>query len=107
MAIAPSTTPNVVLSNPTVRLVANIVLGALGIILGTIIAVDGSTNAFDLSDYTVPISVGYAYLCGVFQIAVSAPNVPRASTGITPDEAEADRNALLSIPPTATEPNLY
>lgn len=74
--IAPTETPNVVVGNPQVRRIANIALGALGIIVGTAIVVDGSTPAFDITAITVPVFAGYAYVASLFQIAVTVPNIP-------------------------------
>lgn len=70
-------TPNVVVQNPTVRRYANIVLSAAGLILGTLVAVDGATTAFDLTAFTIPAFVGYGWLAGAFGLAVTTPNVPR------------------------------
>ena len=73
----PSYTPNVVVGNPHVRFVANWVIGAAAIILGVTAAVDGASPAFDLSWLVAPISAGVLTLAGLFNVAVSAPNVPR------------------------------
>lgn len=69
-------TPNVVVENPNVRRAANIFLGIVGLIVGTAVVVDASTPAFDISAITIPVTVGYAYLAGVFGLAVTAPNIP-------------------------------
>lgn len=69
-------TPNLVVSNPTVRRYANVVLSVVGIILGTVVVVDGATDAFDLSAFTVPALAGYAYLSATFGLAVTTPNIP-------------------------------
>ena len=73
----PSNTPNVVVENPNVRRVANIALGVVGLLVGTAIVVDGSSPAFDISDYTNPISAGYVYLSSAFGFIVTIPNIPR------------------------------
>lgn len=70
-------TPNVVVQNPTVRKIAGIVLGALGLALGTVVVVDGASPAFDLTAYTGPVTAGYLYLSSVFGLVVTVPNVPR------------------------------
>ncbi|KQQ65691.1 hypothetical protein [Microbacterium sp. Leaf320] len=72
----PTETPNVVVQNPTVRKTAGIVLGAVGIALGTVVVVDGAAPAFDLTEYTGPITAGYLYLSSLFGLAVTVPNVP-------------------------------
>ena len=35
-----------------------------------------STPAFDLTEYTGPITAGYLYLSSLFGLAVTVPNVP-------------------------------
>ena len=71
----PTETPNVVVQNPTVRKAAGIILGAVGIALGTVV-VDGAAPAFDLTEYTGPTTAGYLYLSSLFGLAVTVPNVP-------------------------------
>lgn len=73
----PTETPNVVVENPNIRRGANIVLGVVGILVGTAVVVDGSTDAFDISAITTPIFTGYAYLASIFGLAVTLPNIPR------------------------------
>ncbi len=73
----PQQTPNVVVKNPAVRRVATTVLGIVGVSLGTAIVVDGSTDAFDITAITGPISAAYLYLGSVFGLAVTVPNVPK------------------------------
>lgn len=70
-------TPNVVVANPSVRRVAGIVLGAVGVILGTAVVVDGATGAFDITAVTTPVTAGYLYLSSLFGLAVTVPNIPR------------------------------
>jgi len=70
-------TPNVVVENPKIRNAANWVLGVIGIILGTVVAVDGASGAFDLTEVTTPAIVGYAYLAAAFGLAVIRPNIPK------------------------------
>ena len=72
-----SETPNVVVESPTVRKVAGIVLGGLGIVLGTAVVVDGATPAFDITAITGPVTAGYLYLSSLFGLAVTVPNIPR------------------------------
>lgn len=73
----PTETPNVVVQNPTVRRVASIVLGVVGIVLGTAIVVDGATPAFDITALTGPVSAAYLYLGSLFGLAVTVPNTPK------------------------------
>lgn len=72
----PTETPNVVVSNPAIRKGANIVLGVVGLLVGTATVIDASTAAFDISAITIPVTVGYAYLAAIFGLAVTTPNVP-------------------------------
>jgi len=75
----PTETPNAVLENPSVRRVVNVVLGIIGIIIGTVTVVDASTAAFDLTPFTIPATVGYAYLAAIFGLAITTPNIPKHS----------------------------
>lgn len=70
-------TPNVVLTNPKVRSIANVVLGVLGVALGATMTVDMASDAFDLTPYTAPVFAGYAFLASAFGLAVTTPNIPR------------------------------
>lgn len=72
----PNNTPNVVVSSPAVRKVANIVLGIAGLILGVLVVFDGASAEVDLINVTGPAAAVYGFLAGAFQVAVTAPNVP-------------------------------
>jgi hypothetical protein len=72
----PTETPNVVVSNPTTRKTLQIVLAVAGALVGTAIVVDGSSNAFDITELTGPISAGLLYLGSVLGVAVTIPNIP-------------------------------
>lgn len=76
--VAPTETPNVVIENPTVRKVANVVLGAAGLTLGTVLVVDAAAPAFDLAAITGPAAAAYLYLSSAFGLAVTLPNIPRS-----------------------------
>lgn len=73
----PSNTPNVVVENPSVRRTANVVLGVVGLLVGTATVVDASTLAFDITAITIPVTVGYVYLAAIFGLAVTTPNIPK------------------------------
>lgn len=73
----PTETPNVVIESPQIRRIANIVVGGLGILLGTLIVVDGSAPQFDVSFVTGPASAGLLYLGSALGLAVTLPNIPR------------------------------
>jgi hypothetical protein len=70
-------TPNKIVSNPQVRFWANILIGTAAIVLGFITSIDGASDAFDWREFTYPATVGILYLAGIFNVAVTAPNVPR------------------------------
>lgn len=74
----PTQTPNVVISNPKARIIARTILDITGVILGTVIAVDGATEAFDLLAFTVPALVGWSYLRASFGLGVDNTNTPTA-----------------------------
>ena len=73
----PTTTANVVIENPRVRRVANIIIGALAIIIPTTVAIDVAAPGFDLAVYTTPAMAGLLFLAGLFQLGVTTPNIPR------------------------------
>lgn len=73
----PTETPNVVIENPKTRKKLNTALSAAAIVLGTAIAVDGASPAFDISAFTIPASVGLLYLSGAFGFTVTLPNYPK------------------------------
>lgn len=72
-----SETPNVVVKSPTVRRIINATLFTAGVLLGTVVVVDGTSDAFDLTDITGPASAGLLYLGSAFGFAVTLPNIPR------------------------------
>lgn len=74
--IEPSQTPNVVVSDPRVRKVANIVLGAALVIFPTAAVLDGASAELDFSTWLVPATAVTSFLAGIFGLAVTTPNVP-------------------------------
>lgn len=72
----PTQTPNVVVQNPAVRKVANVVLGVALIVFPAAIVLDASTDALDFSAWTVPAMAVTSFLAGIFGLSVTAPNVP-------------------------------
>ena len=69
--------PNVKVENPNTRRILTTIAGVVGAILGTAIAVDLSTPAFDLSAWTNPITAGFLYLTAFYGITVTLPNTPK------------------------------
>lgn len=73
-----SPTPNVVIENPRARRIARTVLDVVGLVLGTVIVVDATSGAFDLTAWTAPALVGWAYLRAAFGLSVDNPNTPKS-----------------------------
>lgn len=74
----PTETPNVVIESPTARKYARTGLDLIGVVLGTVIAVDAASNGFDVAAITVPAMAGWTYLRLVFGLAVDNANTPKA-----------------------------
>ena len=72
-----SNTPNVVVHNPAVRKVANVVLGSALIVFPALIVLDANAPALDFSEWTTPAMAVTSFLAGVFGLVVTAPNVPK------------------------------
>lgn len=72
-----SETPNVVVQNPKVRKVAGWIIGSAAILVPALMVLDGAAPALDWTGWTVPAMAVTSFLAGVFQVAVSTPNVPR------------------------------
>lgn len=75
--ILPTKTKNVVIEDPKKREVINNLIAVVGVVLGTAMVVDISSDAFDISAWTEPIFVGYAYIASAFGIFVTRPNYPK------------------------------
>ena len=73
----PSETPNVVIESPKARKVARTALDVVGVLLGTVIAVDAASDGFDVAAITVPAMAGWTYLRLAFGLAVDNTNTPR------------------------------
>lgn len=72
-----STTPNVVVHNPKVRKVANVVIGAALVLLPALSVFDGRAEWVDMSSWLDPAIATTAFLAGLFGLAVTTPNVPK------------------------------
>lgn len=73
----PSNTPNVVVQNPAVRRIANIVIGTLAIVVPTAVVIDLAAPEFDITQYTTPAMAGLLFLAGLFGLSVTTPNIPK------------------------------
>lgn len=83
-------TPNVVIENPKARKIARTVLDIAGAALGTVMAVDLASDAFDAVALTGPALAAYTYLRLVFGQAVDNPNTPKAVTWTAEERAAQD-----------------
>lgn len=72
----PHYTPNVVVADPRVRKVANVILGVALVVFPAAAVLDASSPALDFSAWLVPATAVTSFLAGVFGLAVTAPNVP-------------------------------
>lgn len=52
-------------------------LDVVGIVLGTVIVVDATSGAFDVTPWTAPALVGWAYLRAAFGLSVDNANTPK------------------------------
>ena len=77
-AAEPSETPNVVVENPHVRKIAGNVLGVASLVLSIATLVDGAIPAIDYAFITGPAAIITTGLFGIFQLAVTSPNVPKS-----------------------------
>lgn len=73
----PTQTPNVVIANPLVRRIANVIIGTLAIVVPTAVVVDLAAPEFDISAYTTPAMAGLLFVAGLFGLSVTTPNIPR------------------------------
>lgn len=72
----PTETPNVVISNPTVRKVVGNTLAVASVSLAVATLVDSAIAELDYGFVTGPAAVIIAGLFGIFQLGVTSPNVP-------------------------------
>lgn len=73
----PTQVPNKGISNPKVREGLNAALGVASGLLAVVVAVDLSSNAFDLSEWTNPIGAGLLAAGAAFGLAVTGRNYPK------------------------------
>jgi hypothetical protein len=70
-------TPNVVLQNPYVRKVLNVVVGTAAIVVPVITIIDARVDAFDITAFTDAAATVTSFLAGLLAVAVTAPNIPK------------------------------
>lgn len=73
----PDTVPNVVIENPKIRYVVNVVLGIVGLLIGALVALDVASDGIDFAVWLVPTIAVYSFLAGAFGLVVTSPNVPK------------------------------
>ena len=71
-----SVTPNVVVTNPKVRKMAQMVLSVAGIVLSSLLVLEGNIPAVDWSAWLSPAFALYGFLAATFGLAVISPNIP-------------------------------
>ena len=73
-----TTTPNVVVQNPKVRKVAGWVIGTALIVFPALAVFDARAEFVDMTMWLDPTIQTVSFLGGVFGLAVTVPNVPKA-----------------------------
>lgn len=68
-------TPNVVVADPNVRKVANVILGIALVVFPAATVLDATSPALDFSTWLIPATAVTSFLAGVFGLAVTTPNV--------------------------------
>lgn len=71
-----SVTPNVVVTNPKVRKMAQMVLSVVGVVLSSLLVLDGNIPVVDWSPWLSPSFALYGFLAATFGLAVITPNIP-------------------------------
>ena len=75
----PHYTPNVVVGDPRVRKVANVILGVALIVFPAAGVLDATAPGLDFSEWLIPATAVTSFLAGVFGLAVTTPNVPSST----------------------------
>ena len=73
----PTETPNVVISNPSVRRVIGWIVGLGAVALPVVMVVDAEVDVFDLRTWTRPLVAAVSTLAGIFGLTVTLPNIPK------------------------------
>lgn len=74
----PTTTPNVVITDPAKRQKVYDVLGVTGLLLFAAIAADAAAPAFDISAWTQPAAAAYGVIAAGLGFLPARQNVPGA-----------------------------
>lgn len=96
-----SVTPNVVVTNPKVRKMAQMVLSVVGIVLSSLLVLDGNIPAVDWSPWLSPSFALYGFLAATFGLAVVSPNIPgNGSSKVIEPETIVVREVVPAHTPT-------
>jgi hypothetical protein len=74
----PSLTPNVVVGNPAVRRVANVVLGITALVLPILGIIDAGSEPINFGAWLPIVAQIDLFLLGAFNLGVINPNIPSA-----------------------------
>jgi hypothetical protein len=71
-------TPNSgLVKDPAKRRVIEVVLGVVGLALGTVIITDASSALFDWSQITIPAAAAFMYVSAGLGFTATLPNIPK------------------------------
>lgn len=70
-------TPNVVVADPRVRKVANIILGVALIVFPAAAVLDATSPGLDFSVWLIPATAVTSFLAGLFGVFVTVQNIPK------------------------------
>lgn len=84
-------TPNVVVENPTVRRIAQLILSIAGLVLSSALVLDSQIPGADWSTWINPAWALYGFLAATFGLAVITPNIPKADRKVEAPSVEEAR----------------
>lgn len=70
-------TPNVIVENPKVRRVVNYATHVSALIVAAVAAADASSDAFDVSGWTIPAGAVILTVSSLLGLGVTIPNIPK------------------------------
>lgn len=88
--ITPDVTANVIVQNPVVRKVVGNLLAGATLLLSIATLVDGAIEQINWGDYTGPAAIIVGGLFGIFQLAVTSPNVPSTDKALVTTPVKDD-----------------
>ena len=84
-------TPNVVVENPTVRRIAQLILSIAGLVLSSALVLDSQIPGADWSTWINPAWALYGFLAATFGLAVITPNIPKVEKKVEAPAVEEAR----------------